>query len=141
DFTTRGARLDEAIAVCRRLWTEPEIEHRGRFYDFDAVCFEPKPPQQPIPISIGGEAHAAIARAEPLGDGWLGKGPTPQSVAPIAQRLKRPGFTVTISADIRTAGDVNAFADAGVDRIIVSPWRRSPEAIEGLRTFSSNVLT
>jgi luciferase-like monooxygenase len=34
DFPSRGRRLDEAIAVCKRLWTEPEIEHHGEFFDF-----------------------------------------------------------------------------------------------------------
>jgi len=41
DFGTRGARVDEALAVCRALWTEPVISHHGRFFDFDEVTFEP----------------------------------------------------------------------------------------------------
>jgi probable F420-dependent oxidoreductase len=141
DFVTRGRRLDEAIGVCRRLWTEPEIEHHGEFFDFDTVCFEPKPVQQPPPILIGGESAAALGRAERLGDGWLGMGHTPESVAPIVERLRRPGFTITVSGDVRSADDVARFADVGVDRLIVAPWRRSPEAIEALQNFSSNILT
>jgi probable F420-dependent oxidoreductase len=141
DFTTRGRRLNEAIAVCRRLWSEPEVEHHGEFFDFDPVCFEPKPAQQPIPILIGGESEPALRRAERLGDGWLGMGHTPESVAPIAARLKRDGFTITIGADVRTDADVARFDAVGVDRIIVAPWRRSPDAIDGLQTFSSNLLT
>lgn len=141
DFATRGRRLDEAIALCRRLWTEPEVEHHGEFFDFDAVCFEPKPVQQPPPILIGGESEAALRRAERLGDGWLGMGHTVESVTPIAKRLRDAGVAVTISADVRTTDDIAAFEEAGVDRIIVAPWRRSPEAIDGLQTFSSNLLT
>ena len=68
-------------------------------------------------------------------------GHTPESVKPIADRLRRPGFTVTVSADVRTHDDVERFEAAGVDRLIVAPWRRSPEAISGLQTFSSNLLT
>ncbi len=135
DFTSRGRRLDEAIAVCRRLWTEPAVEHHGEFYDFDEVCFEPKPVQQPPPILIGGESEAALRRAERLGDGWLGMGHTVESVTPIAQRLKRDGFTITVSANVRSADDAERFAAAGVDRVIVAPWRRSPDAIDALQKF------
>ena len=49
DFDTRGARVDEAIDVCRRLWSEDVVEHRGRFFEFDPVMFEPKPVQKPWP--------------------------------------------------------------------------------------------
>jgi probable F420-dependent oxidoreductase len=141
DFATRGRRLDEAIGVCRRLWSEPEVEHHGEFFDFDAVCFEPKPIQQLPPILIGGESETALRRAEQLGDGWIGMGHTPESVTPIAARLRRTGFTVTVSAAVRTREDVARFETAGVDRLIVAPWRRSPEAIEALQTFSSKLLT
>jgi probable F420-dependent oxidoreductase len=146
DFATRGRRLDEAIGVCRRLWAEPEVEHHGEFFDFDRVAFEPKPVQRPVPVLIGGESGAALRRAERLGDGWLGMGHTPESVAPIVQRLRaaRPNdarFTITVSADVRSAMDVERFADLGVDRLIVAPWRRSREAIDALQIFSSNLLT
>jgi probable F420-dependent oxidoreductase len=55
DFDSRGARLDEALQVCLRLWTEDTVEHRGRFFTFEAVKFEPKPDQKPHPpLIIGG---------------------------------------------------------------------------------------
>jgi probable F420-dependent oxidoreductase len=141
DFATRGRRLDEAIAVCRRLRTEPQVEHHGEFFDIDPVCFEPKPVQQPPPVSIGGESEPALRRAAQLGDGWLGMGHTPESVKPIAGRLARPGFTVTIGGAVDDDGDIAAFHDAGVDRVIVAPWRRSPEAIDALTTFAGRFLT
>ena len=28
DFASRGRRTDEALDVCRRLWSEPAVEHR-----------------------------------------------------------------------------------------------------------------
>lgn len=55
DFDSRGRRVDEAIEVCRRLWTEPVVEYHGEFFDFGPVMFEPKPVQQPHPpIIVGG---------------------------------------------------------------------------------------
>ncbi len=74
DPATRGARLDEAIEVCRRLWTEETVAHDGPNFPFAEVAFEPKPVQRPIPIHIGGESAAALRRAGRLGDGWIGMG-------------------------------------------------------------------
>src|SRR5579864_6171555 len=43
EFASRGRRVDEALTVCRRLWTEATVEHHGEFFDFAPVAFEPKP--------------------------------------------------------------------------------------------------
>ena len=80
DFATRGRRVDEAIEVCKRLWTEETVTHHGEFFSFDEVVFEPKPVQRPWPpILVGGESKAALRRAARLGDGWLGMGHTFES--------------------------------------------------------------
>ena len=64
DPRTRGRRLDEALAVCKRLWTEEVVAHDGDYYAFDEVMFEPKPVQRPHPpIHAGGESEAALRRA------------------------------------------------------------------------------
>lgn len=149
DFDTRGRRVDEAIEVCRRLWTESVVEHHGEFYDFPPVMFEPKPVQQPHPpLVIGGDGPAAIRRAATVGDGWMPMNHTveqlPASLARIAELREaagRPGRTeVTVVGDIGSADDVARYADAGVDRVIVHPWRSSREAIDGLRRFADEVL-
>jgi probable F420-dependent oxidoreductase len=143
DPRSRGRRLDEAIDVCRRLWSEDVIEHHGEFFDFDKVMFEPKPAQQPLPVLIGGESEPALRRAEERGDGWLGMQHTPESVAPIASRLRAArgeAFSITIGGAVRSADDVAAFADAGVDRIIVSPWSRTSEALDGIKRFADQFL-
>src|SRR5262249_17185548 len=67
DFDTRGARVDEAIHVCRRLWTDAVIEHHGTFFDFGPTAFEPKPVQQPLALHIGGDRAAARPGAGPAG--------------------------------------------------------------------------
>jgi probable F420-dependent oxidoreductase len=147
---TRGRRLDEALEVCRRLWTEDVIEHHGEFYDFAPVCFEPKPCQTPHPrIHVGGESDAALRRAAQAGDGWLGLQHDLTSVRqPVAKLMRlraeygregRP-FQVTIGAHVSTRDELAAWSEAGVDRIITSPWRRSREAIEGMRALADVVL-
>src|SRR3989440_3716708 len=72
DFATRGSRVDEALTVCKRLWTEPEIEHKGEHFQFAPVAFEPKPVQSGgPPISVGGDSKLALRRAAVHGDGWI----------------------------------------------------------------------
>lgn len=146
DFRTRGRRLDESIEVCRRLWTEPEIEHRGEFFAFEAVCFEPKPVQKGgPPIHVGGESRAALERAARLGDGWLGLDHTPESVAPVVARLRelrggRTPLAITVGGSAGERSDLERFAAAGVDRLIVNPWRRSRDAVDGLRRLAERAF-
>jgi len=72
DFHTRGARMDEAIALLRTYWAEPQVTLEGRHYRARAMGMEPKPPQgQRLPIWIGGGSEAALRRVARLGDGWL----------------------------------------------------------------------
>jgi len=79
DFTHRGERLDEALHVCKRLWSEEIIEHHGRYFDFGEVMFEPKPVQKPRPpLLIGGESEAALRRAA-RNDGWIAMEQTAES--------------------------------------------------------------
>ena len=54
----RCARLDEALAVIRALWTEREARFAGRYYQLAGAIAEPKPVQRPHPpilIAASGE--------------------------------------------------------------------------------------
>jgi probable F420-dependent oxidoreductase len=73
DFHTRGARTDEAILLCRHLWSGSREPFHGRFTRFDDFTFEPLPLQgASLPILIGGHSDAALKRAAKLGDAWQG---------------------------------------------------------------------
>src|SRR5205814_2937942 len=81
DFHTRGRRVDEAIDICKRLWTEDTVEHHGEFLDFGPALFELKPVQKPHPpVLVGGEPAGALRRTARYGDGWIGLAHTPESV-------------------------------------------------------------
>src|SRR5437764_5823702 len=100
DFATRGRRLDEAIVVCQRLWSEEVVEHHGEFFDFGPVMFEPKPVQRHWPpIVVGGESAPALRRAARFGDGWVGLDHTPESVAGPVARLRelRDGKSIEVT--------------------------------------------
>lgn len=69
DYSNRGARSEEQIALLRALWTEPEVTFRGRWHQIEAVGISPLPVQRSIPIWIGGRVEATLRRAARLGDG------------------------------------------------------------------------
>lgn len=149
DFSTRGRRVDEAIEVCRRLWSEGVIEHHGEFFDFAPVMFEPKPIQAPWPpIHVGGDGPAALRRAALLGDGWIPMNHTVEQIPAAAARLAelradagQPGrVEITLAAGNASADDLRRHADAGVDRALVRPWSTSKDAIDGLHRFADEVL-
>lgn len=70
DFRTRGARLDEQLALLRQLWSEPLVDFTGRFHRLDHVGINPLP-ERTIPLWIGGHGEAAIRRAVAFGDGFV----------------------------------------------------------------------
>ena len=149
DFDSRGARVDESIEVCRRLWSEDTVEHHGRFFDFDPVMFEPKPVQRPgPPLHIGGDGPAALRRAATVGDGWIPMNHTfeemPEKVALLAElreRAGRPGRTeVTLAVPVNGAGDVERCAQAGIDRLFVKPWRKTSDALESIARFAEEFI-
>jgi probable F420-dependent oxidoreductase len=148
DFASRGRRVDEALAVCQRLWSEPEIEHDGEFFRFAATAFEPKPVQQPLPVVVGGDAPAALARAAKLGSGWYPMNHSlealPASIARLAELRAAAGrkdrVEVTAHFPIAEAADVERCTAAGIDRVLVSPWKRSSEALDGMKRFAERFL-
>ena len=71
DFTNRGRRSEEQIALLRRLWTEDLVTFEGRWHQFRDAGINPLPVQRPIPIWIGGHVEATIERIGRIGDGWF----------------------------------------------------------------------
>jgi probable F420-dependent oxidoreductase len=71
------ARFTEGLAVMRGLWTQPEVNLNGRFWQLAGASIEPKPFQKPgPPIWFGGSHPNALRRAVRLGDGFFGAGST-----------------------------------------------------------------
>ncbi|MEU7828332.1 MULTISPECIES: TIGR03619 family F420-dependent LLM class oxidoreductase [unclassified Nonomuraea] len=141
-FASRGARLDEAIEVARRLWSEPVVTHSGRFYSFPEVAFEPKPVQHRLPILCGGESPAALRRAATLCDGWISMPHTLESIRPQLSRLaalrgERRCSVTAHAYSLASPEEVADWAELGVDRLIVRPWKRSRDAVSSLATFAS----
>ena len=69
----RVSRLEEALAVIKRLWTEDRVTHHGRHFHLSDVGISVRPRQQPCPpIWLGGDVEPAVRRAARMADAWLG---------------------------------------------------------------------
>jgi probable F420-dependent oxidoreductase len=98
-FEERGRRMDEAIVLIRRYWTEPSVTFAGEFFQAEAMAMDPKPVQPGgPPIWIGGDSEAALRRAGRLGDGWLAMANSDDIVATAHEKL------ATIRAAAEEAG-------------------------------------
>ncbi len=71
DFTNRGRRSEEQVAVLRELWKKPLVGFKGKYHTISDAGLNPMPVQQPIPIWFGGGADIVLRRMAQLGDGWM----------------------------------------------------------------------
>ncbi len=74
DVPERIARLEEAVAVLRALWTGGPVTRESPYYPLrDALAFPL--PAPPIPIVVGGESPGGARLAARIGDGWTTPAP------------------------------------------------------------------
>jgi alkanesulfonate monooxygenase SsuD/methylene tetrahydromethanopterin reductase-like flavin-dependent oxidoreductase (luciferase family) len=69
DAPERVARLEEAVAVIRALWTGGPVTRPSPWYPLADAYAHPVP-DPPPPIVIGGETAAGARLAGRIGDGW-----------------------------------------------------------------------
>ncbi len=77
-FDDRAYVTEEWMAACKELWTADAPRFNGKYVNFSDVVFAPKPPQQPIPIWVGGESGPALRRTVHYADCWYPVGTNPQ---------------------------------------------------------------
>jgi probable F420-dependent oxidoreductase len=71
EFTNRGARVEEQVALLRRLWTEQSVTFEGDYERVTAAGLAPLPVQRPIPVWFGAQSPRAYERVGRLADGWF----------------------------------------------------------------------
>jgi probable F420-dependent oxidoreductase len=60
----RVERLEEALVLLRRLFTEDRVDHEGRYYQVRAASIFPRPTQSPHPpILVGGRGRRVLELA------------------------------------------------------------------------------
>jgi probable F420-dependent oxidoreductase len=70
-FDERGRITDEYLGVITRAWRVPELSFDGDHVRFGVVATGPPPVHRSgVPLWVGGNGRAAIARAVRFGDAW-----------------------------------------------------------------------
>ena len=77
----RGAFIDEALPLLRRLWAGETVSHDGPAGTLRDVKLTPLPVQQPLEVWLGGTIPTALERCGRLSDGWLPSLCTPEEAA------------------------------------------------------------
>ncbi|HEY0905222.1 MAG TPA: TIGR03619 family F420-dependent LLM class oxidoreductase [Marmoricola sp.] len=154
DFTTRGRRTDEALALVRRLWTEDWVASDGPHYPTPRLTMRPRPAQH-VPILVGGMSDVALRRAA-RHDGWIGDVCSTEEAIGYAERLsalrEEEGATgefavVTALNDALSPDDFRRAAAGGVTDAMTMPWlfytgfkSTLAQKVDGLRRFAEDVL-
>jgi len=73
----RASIFDEALPLLRRLWSEDDVTHDGRWFHYEHMNVLPKP-ARPLDVWLGGRAPSELRRVGRLGDGWLASFTTPE---------------------------------------------------------------
>lgn len=123
EFSNRGKRMDEYIAVLRYLWGAADDPGLLEF-DLATVNMEPKPTGRTIPIHIGGDSNVAARRAGRLGDGYFpARGYTPELRDVLwraAETAGRDPRSIEITASMpESEAELEAMASLGVNRVAV----------------------
>lgn len=118
----RAARLEEAVAVLRALWTGGPVTRPSPFYPLHEAAAYPVPVPPP-PILIGGETLAGARLAGRIGDGWTAfdnnfEAHLPAYLESLAQSGRRRDEQLVI---VGFQGDPR-----GEGRIADSPWVTVP---------------
>ena len=115
----RAAVFEEALGVVRRLLTEEDVTHHGRFFTLDGASVGPRP-AKPLDLWLGGLVPAALRRVGQLADGWLASFVTPAEAA--AAR--------TVIADAADAADREVEDDHYGTNLLVMPPGASADDVE-----------
>jgi probable F420-dependent oxidoreductase len=72
-FEHRGARLDQTLELCQKLWREDSVGHHSDEVNFEKVYCNPKPLQAGgVPLWISGRLNSnVLARIARFGTGWI----------------------------------------------------------------------
>jgi probable F420-dependent oxidoreductase len=117
DFRTRGRRVEEQIALLRRLWTEELVDFDGTYERVHRAGINPMPVQRPIPIWMGAMVDKAVQRAARIADGWFPQfGPDADGAASIES------FRRYVRDAGRHAGDVGIEGRISMARTSEDAW-------------------
>ena len=118
----RAARLEEAVAVIRALWTGGPVTRASPYYALDEAHAFPVPDPAPR-LLIGAGSPAGVRLAARVGDGWAAE-------IDGFERLL-PAYREALAAECRTIADAwialgFGGGKSGQDALGGSPWVERP---------------
>jgi probable F420-dependent oxidoreductase len=127
----RGAFIDEALPLLRRLWAGETVSHDGPAGRFHDVKLTPLPVQQPLEVWLGGTVPGALERCGRLSDGWLPSLCTPEEAAAgravIDEAAAKAGRSISPEHFGMSIGYASAPIDPATARVMTA---RRPRALE-----------
>jgi probable F420-dependent oxidoreductase len=127
----RGAFIDEALPLLRRLWAGETVSHDGAAGTLRDVKLAPLPVQEPLEVWLGGTVPAALERCGRLSDGWLPSLCTPEEAAAgrvvIEAAAARAGRSISGEHFGMSIGYATAPIDAATARTMAA---RRPRSVE-----------
>jgi probable F420-dependent oxidoreductase len=127
----RGAFIDEALPLLRRLWAGETVSHDGVAGSFRDVKLSPLPAQKPLEVWLGGTIPAALERCGRLSDGWLPSLCTPEEAAAgrvvIEEAAARAGRSISGEHFGMSIGYAVAPIDPATARVMTA---RRPRSVE-----------
>jgi probable F420-dependent oxidoreductase len=108
----RGAWLDEALPLLRRLWAEETVDHVGPRFTYRGLRVQPRPVQPALDLWLGGRAPGALRRVGRLADGWLPGGCTPAEAAAGRRTIEAAAAAAGRAIDPEHYGAIVVYAHA-----------------------------
>jgi probable F420-dependent oxidoreductase len=131
DPKRRGAIIDDALPLLRRLWAGETVSHDGPAGSFRDVKLTPLPVQQPLEVWLGGTIPAALERCGRLSDGWLPSLCTPEEAAAgrvvIEEAAAKAGRSISAEHFGMSIGYARAPIDPATARVMTA---RRPRSVE-----------
>jgi probable F420-dependent oxidoreductase len=131
DPKRRGAIIDDALPLLRRLWAGETVSHDGPAGGFRDVKLTPLPVQQPLEVWLGGTIPAALERCGRLSDGWLPSLCTPEEAAAgrvvIEEAAAKAGRSISAEHFGMSIGYARAPIDPATARVMAA---RRPRSVE-----------
>ena len=127
-FAGRARRTAEYVAALRGLWRDDVSSFSGEFVRFEAIRVHPKPLERRIPIIVGGNSGAALARVGSYGDGWYGfnlpVAEVPEKVAELTDQCRAHGrhvgeLAIAVAPADAEPTDLAELARVGVTELVV----------------------
>jgi probable F420-dependent oxidoreductase len=130
NFHNRGRRIEEQIALMRRLWTEELVDFDGKYEHVLQAGINPLPVQRPIPLWMGGGAEPVLRRIARLADGWFPQfRPGADARATLDRLRELIGEAGRQPADVGIEGRISVFN---------TPEPEWPAALDGWRDLGAS---